>query len=375
MTGRANRLMPVRTPSSILQDLAHDSLRCPACHANRLVLADSVLNCENCKEIYPADPALGFATLLHPDMQSNAAKQNIQKWWGDLYEQLYGETDRRLTPDSLAEMVTSFEDLMTLRRHMAVEEMPLSELAGKHVLEIGPGGGGHSCLFKKYGAQVTVVDITPERALSTARKLSLMPGPESAGFNADGENLPFCDDAFDVVYSNGVLHHSENTDQCIAEVLRVLKPGGVAVIMLYSRHSATYWLNIVPRALVTGELFRWPEAQWIGRLTEGRPKFGSTKNPFTRVYSDSEMRQAFRQFEIRTLRKSSFQFDNFAFPRLSQIRKRLLALFGKKAHPGGILVYGAPYMAETKLELSLGPVAGFAWNIVAKKPNEDPENA
>jgi hypothetical protein len=53
----------------------------------------------------------------------------------------------------------------------------------------------------------------------------------------------------------------------------------------------------------------------------------------------------------------------------------LFALFGKEAHPGGILVYGAPYMAETNLELAIGPVAGFAWNIVAEKPAGDTRNA
>lgn len=351
-----------------LRDIAKNLLRCPSCGRDGLTLADRWLRCPACDEAFAADPEMRFATLLPASVQGDAAKQNIQKWWGDLYEQLYGETDRNLTPENLAEMVDSFEDLMKIRRHLAAVEMPLADLAGKRVLEIGPGGGGHSCLFKKYGAQVTVADITPERALSATRKLSLMAGPESAGFNADGENLPFSDNSFDIVYSNGVLHHSENTDKCIDEVLRVLRPGGMAVIMLYSRHSAIFWLNIAPRALVTGELFRWPEAQWIGRLTEGRPKFGTTKNPFTRVYSKAEMRTAFRRFDIRSLRKSSFQFDNFAIPKLSQIRDALFRAFGRKPHLGGVLVYGTPYQPETKLELALGPLAGFSWNIVAEKP-------
>ena len=264
-------------------------------------------------------------------------------------------------------MVGSFEELMQIRRHLAAVEMPLADLAGKHVLEIGPGGGGHSCLFKKYGAKVVVADITPERAASATRKLSMMSGPSSIGLNADGENLPFQENAFDIVYSNGVLHHSENTDQCIDEVFRVLKPGGKAVIMLYSRHSATFWLNIAPRALVTGEIFRWPEAQWIGRLTEGRPKFGMTKNPFTRVYSKAEIRKAFGRFDIRSLRKSSFQFDNFAVPRLTQIRNAVFRAFGRQPHPGGVLVYGSPYQPESRLELMLGRLVGFSWNIVAQK--------
>jgi len=347
---------------------AEIALRCPSCCVDGLVLDGTWLKCLACGEAFAADPEIRFATLLPPAIQDDTAKQNIQKWWGDLYEQLYGETDRNLTRDNLAEMVDAFDDLMKIRQHLAVVEMPLADLSGKHVLEIGPGGGGHSCLFKKYGAQVTVADITPERALSATRKLSLMDGPESVGFNADGENLPFADNTFDFVYSNGVLHHSENTDQCVAEVFRVLKPGGTAVIMLYSRHSAIFWLNIAPRALITGELFRWPEAQWIGRLTEGRPKFGTTKNPYTRVYSKAEMQKAFQHFDIRSLRKSSFQFDNLAIPRLSQIRNALFRAFGRQPHPGGVLVYGAPYQPETKLELALGPVAGFSWNIVAEKP-------
>jgi len=343
-------------------------LRCPSCGEDGLDFEDGWLKCAACDQCFPADSGMGFATLLSPSTQDDPAKADIQKWWGDLYEQLYGATDRSLTSDNLAEMVSSFEDLMHVRRHLAAVEMPLADLTGKHVLEIGPGGGGHSCLFKKHGAKVVVADITPERAVSATRKLSMMSGPSSVGVNADGENLPFQDNAFDIVYSNGVLHHSENTDQCIDEVFRVLKPGGKAVIMLYSRHSATFWLNIAPRALVTGEIFRWPEAQWIGRLTEGRPRFGTTKNPFTRVYSKAELRKAFDRFDVRSLRKSSFQFDNFAVPRLTQIRNAVFKVFGRRPHPGGILVYGNPYQPETHLELMLGRFIGFSWNIVAQKP-------
>jgi ubiquinone/menaquinone biosynthesis C-methylase UbiE len=44
-------------------------------------------------------------------------------------------------------------------------------------------------------------------------------------------------DAFDYVYSFGVLHHVADTEHSIREVFRVLKPGGQARIMLYNRHS------------------------------------------------------------------------------------------------------------------------------------------
>jgi SAM-dependent methyltransferase len=53
----------------------------------------------------------------------------------------------------------------------------------------------------------------------------------------DAESLPFADGTFDVVYSWGVLHHSPDTPKAFREVLRVLKPGGEARIMIYQTWS------------------------------------------------------------------------------------------------------------------------------------------
>lgn len=54
---------------------------------------------------------------------------------------------------------------------------------------------------------------------------------------ADAENLPFSNDMFDAIYSWGVLHHSPNTEKAILEVLRVLKSGGTAKIMIYHKNG------------------------------------------------------------------------------------------------------------------------------------------
>lgn len=322
--------------------------------------------CPSCGKFYPVDPQLGVVQFL-PPTEAGGGKGNIQAWWGDLYRQIYEPTDRALTRANLAQKLADTEDLFRKRGMLAVVEMPLSELAGKRVLEIGPGGGGHSCLFAKYGALVTALDITPPRAASTAKKLKLVGDGTGTAYQGDGENLPFRSESFDIVYSNGVLHHSVDTERCIREVWRVLKPGGKAVLMLYARHSAVYWCNIVPRGFFSGEMFRWPEAEWIGRVTEGTPKFGETKNPYTRVYSEVELRRLLERFANLRLRKSSFQWDNFAIPRLTQIRNWILKRLGHKAHPGGELVYGAPFVPETNGELWLGRFVGFAWNIVAEK--------
>jgi ubiquinone/menaquinone biosynthesis C-methylase UbiE len=353
--------------NALLERDAAGALRCPVCRQGTLALAGDDLAC-GCGARFPVDAWRRIAALLPPESIASEAKSNIRAWWGDLYEQLYGPTDRGLTAERLEHLLDLTEDLFRRRGLLPVVEMPLAELAGRQVLEIGPGGGGHSCLFKRHGASVTAVDITPQRAISTALRLSLVKGGEGRAYQGDAENLPFRDSVFDIVYSNGVLHHSSDTDRALAEVHRVLKPGGKAVLMLYARHSAVFWANIVPRGLFSGEMFRWPEAEWVGRVTEGKPKFGETRNPFTRIYSESELRQTLRAFHVVSLRKNSFQFDNFAIPRLTQLRNAVLKMLGHKPHPGAELVYGgAEFVPETALELWLGRFMGFGWNIVVEK--------
>ena len=134
------------------------------------------------------------------------AKENIQAFWGDLYKQLYAENDASLSPESLERQIDELEDLFKIREQSCVVEMPLEDLAGKTVLEIGSGAGGHSCIFKRHGADVTAIDITPERVISTAAKLDMLKGGSGRAMQADAENLPFDDDSFDIVYSNSVLH-------------------------------------------------------------------------------------------------------------------------------------------------------------------------
>ena len=351
---------------------AEGLLRCPRCFAAKLVATpDGSLCCGACSAAFAGDAETGTYSLIAETSQG-AIKDDIRKWWGDLYQQRYAGHEDGLGAITLGSQLDELEDLFRRRRHLAAVEMPLDGLEGMKVLEIGSGAGAHAALFARHGASMVAVDITPERVAATARKLILVPRSGGRAYHADAENLPFQDAAFDIVYSNGVLHHSENTERCIAEVHRVLKPGGRAVIMLYSRHSSAFWLNIMPRALITGELFRWPEAQWIGRLTEGKPAFGTTRNPITRVYSRRAIAPLFSAFTVCRLRKSSFQFDNAAIPRLTQMREAVFRMLGRRGHPGGALVYGAPFMTETSLELWLGKFIGFSWNIVAEKHDQAP---
>jgi ubiquinone/menaquinone biosynthesis C-methylase UbiE len=106
----------------------------------------------------------------------------------------------------------------------------------KKVLEVGVGLGADHQRFAASGANLFGIDITERAITNTGRRLSLF-GLSSKLQVADAEQLPFENNAFDVVYSWGVIHHSPNTPKAITEIYRVLKQGGEAKIMIYHTKS------------------------------------------------------------------------------------------------------------------------------------------
>jgi ubiquinone/menaquinone biosynthesis C-methylase UbiE len=107
---------------------------------------------------------------------------------------------------------------------------------GKTVLEIGCGVGLDTYTMAIHGLQVTAVDLT-YIALHTAQQRFFRQNVPANFVLTDACNMPFPSNTFDYVYSFGVLHHVADTEKSIAEVLRLIKPGGQARIMLYHRHS------------------------------------------------------------------------------------------------------------------------------------------
>ncbi|MBC8394414.1 MAG: methyltransferase domain-containing protein [Deltaproteobacteria bacterium] len=341
-------------------------LRCVSCLKGPIIPETTetpqTLICKNCGATFPVHDN-GIKMLLSADMSET--KKSIKKFWGDLCKQWYTEIDKDLTSESLYNYLDDLKEMFRYRKHLATTEMDIDSLEGSQVLEIGSGGGAHSALFKRYGAHMTSVDITPERVISSSKKMSLIKEGTGISLQTDAENLPFVDDSFDIVYSSGVLHHSENTERCIQEVYRVLKNDGKAILMLYSRNSAMYWLNLFPKTILHGLIFKYSEAERLGLITEGRPKFGDTNNPITRVYSKKQIQRLLKNFRIESLRKNSFSFSQL--PLAGRIRTPLLKWLCYKPWESGIIVYGSPHYGETKVELSLSPILGFAWNIVASK--------
>lgn len=95
----------------------------------------------------------------------------------------------------------------------------LAAQPGERILDLGCGDGQLTQRIAATGASVVGVDASPEM-LAAAR---------SRGIDAHegrAESLPFADQSFDAVFSNAALHWVRGQDEMMAEVRRVLKPGG-----------------------------------------------------------------------------------------------------------------------------------------------------
>jgi len=101
--------------------------------------------------------------------------------------------------------------------------------AGERVLDLGSGAGTDSLVAAQMVAgegHVTGIDMTPEM-LAKARAAAAEMGATNVEFvEGDVQELPFSDESFDVVISNGVIDLAPDKDAVFSELHRVLAPGG-----------------------------------------------------------------------------------------------------------------------------------------------------
>lgn len=167
-----------------------------------------------------------------------------------------------------------------------------SEGRGKDVLEIGVGmGADHLNWARSRPRSLSGIDLTPRAVAHTQRRLALA-GLTSDVLVADAERLPFMDASFDLLYSWGVLHHAPDTRETIRQVYRVLRPNGVARIMIYHKYSLTGYMLWARYGLLAGRPMRSLRDIYASHL----------ESPGTKAYSAREAREMFGQFREVNIR-------------------------------------------------------------------------
>lgn len=109
----------------------------------------------------------------------------------------------------------------------------------KTVLEYGCGGGSDVISYAKRGCIVYFTDIVPANVeATTGRANGNGFAQQTVGTLLPEKHLvlPFRDGQFDVVSSHGVMHHIPEPLPVLKEFYRVLQPGGLVYIMLYTEH-------------------------------------------------------------------------------------------------------------------------------------------
>jgi SAM-dependent methyltransferase len=176
--------------------------------------------------------------VSRPGASTTAA---VREYWNQHIHDLEITTHPVGTPGFFADLDQyHFEKL-----HHLLRLIDFDGYRGKRVLEVGCGAGTDLVRFARGGALVTGIDLS-QSAIDLARKNFAQSGLQADLREADGEQIPFEADTFDLVYAHGVVQYTANDRKLVDECHRVLKPGGAAVFQVYNRVS---WLNALSKVM------------------------------------------------------------------------------------------------------------------------------
>jgi SAM-dependent methyltransferase len=174
-------------------------------------------------------------------------------------------------------------------------------LGNKKLLEIGSGFGTNLALWIN-SFQVDGYGVEPDgfaTSFSSSRELFIANGidPERI-FPAKGENLPFEDASFEIVYSANVLEHTENPLKVLEEAVRVLRPGGILHFEMpnFLSYFEGHYMVLQPPILWRSLLPRWV------RLLGRDPSFARTiRTEINPVWCRRAVRQLSKKYPVKLL--------------------------------------------------------------------------
>lgn len=213
------------------QELLAD-ICCPMCggdlYLQEEVLRDDhiiegILRCARCSKEFPI--YRGIPYLLCEEFLELPQAQEV-KGWLSLWKKK-GMYDHPTLEDSyrLPHVGGIWTDVARMF-DMALQEMRLK--GNEAILDLGAGQGWASRYFAEKGCRAIAVDIVSDEWYGLGRSWAIMDyaGVYFEPVVADGENLPFQPERFDIVFLCGALHHFQRFDRVLKQLYKVLKPGG-----------------------------------------------------------------------------------------------------------------------------------------------------
>jgi len=168
--------------------------------------------------------------------------------------------------DRVAERYDLMNDLMSLGLHRAWKAFAVDiarPRPGERVLDVATGSGDLAAALERRvapGGEVWITDVN-RRMLSRGRDRLLDAGSLAPAVQCDAERLPFPERSFDCVTVGFGLRNMTHKDAALAEMARVLKPGGRLVVLEFSRVRAP-----LARAY---DLYSFKLLPWLGEKVAG----------------------------------------------------------------------------------------------------------
>jgi SAM-dependent methyltransferase len=167
--------------------------------------------------------------------------------------------------------------------------IPFDDLRDKDVLEIGVGQGTHAQLLASHCKTFVGIDLTIAAAAMTAKRLKLF-GIPGAVLQMDAEHIGFSKNSFDYVWSWGVIHQSADTQRVLAEMHRVMRPGGRCTVMVYYRSWWNYYVSGFLRAIFQRQ---WGKLGSLHHVSQS-----GSDGAIARYYKPAEWRVATRNLFV-----------------------------------------------------------------------------
>ena len=168
--------------------------------------------------------------------------------------------------DRVADRYDLMNDLMSLGLHRAWKAFAVDiarPRPGERVLDIATGSGDLAAALERRvapGGEVWITDVN-RRMLRRGRDRLLDAGSLAPAVQCDAERLPFPERSFDCVTVGFGLRNMTRKDAALAEMARVLKPGGRLVVLEFSRVRAP-----LARAY---DLYSFKLLPWLGAKVAG----------------------------------------------------------------------------------------------------------
>jgi len=180
----------------------------------------------------------------------------------------------------------------------------LSERACPRVLDLACGSGPHALAWAERGAEVVGVDfdrdllvVARERCEASAASSRAVPPRFACG---DATLLPLASARFDVVFCNSLLEHVPAWESVVAEIARVLVPGGLAIVYTTNRACPLQQeVNHFPFYSWLPDPIQRRTLAWIMKHRPDLVNF--TQFPAVNWFTFGGMRRAFERHGLRPL--------------------------------------------------------------------------